>query len=219
MEINVEGTWNVAMACVEAGAKLYYASTCCTYGNQETHPSDERTLPNPSEIYAGTKLAGENVISGLHHSFGLQYNHMRFATIYGEGARAALATHIFLGQALRGEPITVHGDGKQTRTLTYVFDLVDAIVMLYESGKMNEVWNMTTEESVSALQTAEDIKRITGSSSEIVHIPQRIGQTFREELSAEKMLRETGWKAKTRWENGITEMYRWYVETEQVDKR
>ena len=78
---------------------------------------------------------------------------------------------------------------------------------------------MTTEESVSALQTAEDIKRITGSSSEIVHIPQRIGQTFREELSAEKMLRETGWKAKTRWENGITEMYRWYVETEQVDKR
>ena len=216
MGINVGGTWNVAIACLEAKAKLYYASTCCVYGNQDHHPSTEESLPNPAEIYACTKLAGENVIRGLHHSFGLKYNFMRFATIYGEGMRPALAPHIFLGQALRKEPITVHGDGKQTRTLTYIRDLVDAIVALYQSGKINNTWNMTTSRMVSAIQTAQDIKEITGSISEIVNIPQRIGQTFHEEISANKMLEEVGWKAKVKWEDGLRHTYAWFKETGQV---
>ncbi len=217
MKINVEGTWNIALACLEARAKLYYSSTCCIYGNQEHHPSTEKSLPNPAEIYACTKLAGENVIQGLHHSFDLQYNFMRFATIYGPRMRPALAPHIFLGQALRGEPITVHGDGEQTRTLTYIDDLIDAIVALYQSDKINDVWNLTTSEMVSAIQTAEDIKEITGSKSEIASILQRIGQTFYEEVSADKMLRETGWKAKVDWKDGIRRTYQWFEETGQVD--
>jgi len=216
MKINVEGTWNIAVACLKAKAKLYYASTCCVYGNQKHHPSTEESLPNPAEIYACTKLAGENVIQGLHHSFGLQYNFMRFATIYGEGMRPALAPHIFLGQALRGEPITVHGDGKQTRTLTYIDDLIDAIIALYQSGRINDIWNMTTSKTISAVQTAKDIKRLTKSGSEIVNIPQRIGQTFHEEISADKMLKETGWKAKVDWEGGLRHTYQWFKETEQV---
>jgi len=217
MKVNVEGTWNIAIACLEAKAKLYYASTACVYGNQEHHPSTEESPPNPAEIYACTKLAGENVIRGLHHSFGLEYNFMRFATIYGEGMRSALAPHIFLGQALRGEPITVHGEGKQTRTLTYIDDLIDAIVVLYQSGRVNGIWNMTTSRTVSAIQMAKDIKEITGSKSEIVSILQRIGQTFQEEISADKMLRETGWGNKVDWEEGLRRTYQWFKETEQVN--
>ena len=211
MKINVEGTWNVAMACLKARTKLYYSSTCCVYGNQPCHPSTEESLPNPAEIYGCTKLAGENVIKGIHYSFGLEYNLMRFATIYGSGAREALGTHLFLKQALSGEPITVHGDGLQTRTLTYVDDLIGAIIALYASGKVNDVWNLTAEEPISALRMAEDIKRITGSKSEIVHIPQRIGQTFHEEISAEKMLKEVGWKARVDWEWGMRSMYEWFI--------
>ncbi len=214
-DINVGGTWNVAYACTKAGAKLYYASTCCVYGNQEHHPTTEQSLPNPAEIYGCTKLAGENIIKGLHYSYDLKYNLMRFATIYGPGARDALATHIFLGQAIRGEPVTVHGDGTQTRTLTYVDDLVDAIVALYMSGKMNDVWNMTATEEISALRMAIDIKWATESRSPVSYIPQRTGQVFREEISADKMLRETGWNAKTSWAEGIEKMRQWFVETKQ----
>jgi len=217
MEINVKGTWNVAYACKEYGAKLYYASTCCTYGNQKAHPEDETMLPNPSEIYACSKLAGENVIKGFHFTYELQYNMMRFATIYGEGTRPALGTHIFLGQAIRGEPITIHGDGKQTRTLTYITDLVDAITSLYESGRMNDVWNMSTEEEVSANQMAESIKAITKSESKIVYISQRVGQTFKESISAEKMKNEVGWQARIKWQDGITKMFQWFIDTQQVD--
>lgn len=216
MEINIKGTWNLAIACAKAGAKLYYASTCCVYGNQKLHPATEETMPNPSEIYACTKLAGENAIMGVHHSFGLAYNMMRFATIYGPWAREALATMVFLKQATTGVPITVHGDGKQTRTLTYVDDLVDSVVALWYSGKTNGIWNLTAEEPVSALQMAKDIREIVGSKSEIVHIAQRQGQTLREEVSAEKMLMKTGWTAKTNWHDGIRKTAEWYQKTKQV---
>lgn len=215
MQINVEGTWNVANSCSRHGVKLFLASTCCVYGNQKVHPVTEETLPNPAEIYACSKLASENVVMGFHHTYGLEYVMMRFATIYGEGTRPALGTHIFLRQALNGEPITVHGEGKQTRTLTYITDLIDAVVAAYDSGKMNEIWNMTTEEEVSALKMAQDIKRLTGSKSEIVFIPQRVGQTMRESVSADKIRRECGWKAKVSWNEGIERMYEWFEKTGQ----
>ena len=216
--INVKGTWNVAMACHEIKARLFFASTICVYGNQDVHPVTEESLPRPAEIYAATKLAGENLIKGVHHTYGLDYNFMRFATIYGPGTRPALATHIFLGQALRGEPITVHGHGLQTRTLTYIDDLIDGIVYLWESGKMNDAWNLTTKEEVSAIQMAEDIKAVTQSKSPIIYIPQRIGQTYRESISAQKMQHETGWEAGVKWADGINRMAKWFVDTKQVEK-
>ncbi len=216
MEINIQGTWNIAYACCLEGVKLHFSSTECVYGNQKVHPVTEETLPNPSEIYACSKLAGENVIKGFHFTYGLQYNLMRFATIYGEGTRPALATHIFLGEAIRGEPIMVHGDGSQTRTLTHVDDLVEAILALYNSGKINDIWNMNNEEEISALQMAQDIKDITKSESQIMYIPQRIGQTYRESVSANKMLREVGWKAKINWLEGINRMYLWFMQSNQI---
>lgn len=215
MKINIEGTWNVANACRKVGAKLFFASTCCVFGNQKYHPVTEETLPNPSEIYACSKLAGESVIKGFHHTYGLNYVMMRFATIYGEGTRPALGTHIFMRQAVKGEPITVHGDGKQTRTLTYIDDLVDAILAGFNSGKLNEIWNMTATEEISALKMAQDIKMITRSKSDIIFIPQRIGQTLRESVSADKIFRDTGWKAKVIWEEGIKRTYKWFKATHQ----
>lgn len=218
MEINVQGTWNIADACRKYGTKLFYASTCCVYGNQKQHPVTEESLPNPAEIYACSKLAGEYVIKGFHHTYGLEYVMMRFATIYGEGTRPALATHVFLGQAMRGEPITVHGDGSQTRTQTHVNDLVDAIIASYRSGKMNETWNMTTTEEVSALQMAEDARRLTGSKSPIVFIPQRVGQTYRESISADHIKRGLGWEARVKWSDGFSSMYEWFKRTNQVNQ-
>ena len=216
---NVFGTWNTVVGCRLFGAKLYFASTAGVYGKQDVHPVKETARTNPSEVYAATKVAGEDLIKGAHGAFGLEYAVMRFATVYGPGVKPSLASHIFLGQAMRGEPITVHGNGMQTRNLTCVEDIVNGVVALYESGKMNDTWNITTEEQVSALKMAVDIKRVTGSRSEITHIEQRTGQTFREELSAQKMREEIGWRAKVKWDNGLEEMRKWFVETGQEKVR
>jgi nucleoside-diphosphate-sugar epimerase len=214
MNINVVGTINVSEACLKHGALLYYASTCCVYGNQEVHPSDERSLPNPMEIYACSKLAGEYIILGYARTCGLKYNIMRFATIYGPGMRAALATYVFLDQATKGLPLTVHGTGKQTRTLTYTEDLVDGMAAWFKSGIENEILNLTTEEEVSVLETIKLIKEMTGSKSEIVFLPERQGQIFREQIEAQKAKALFGWEAKHTFKEGMEKTYQWFLKEE-----
>lgn len=212
VDINVMGTANIAQACTTHGVFLQYASTCCVYGNQDRHPVDEDTLPNPAEIYACTKLAGENIIRGYHLMYGLSYNFLRFATIYGHGMRPALGVHIFFRQALLEEPLTVHGNGKQSRTLTYIDDLVSGIIATMEKGLKNEAINLTTEEEVSALEMAEMIRELTQSPSPIVHIEQRPGQTFKEQISAEKALTLLEWKAKVNFRQGLEKTYAWMLD-------
>ncbi|MFA5746647.1 MAG: NAD-dependent epimerase/dehydratase family protein [Candidatus Paceibacterota bacterium] len=218
MNINVVGTINVAEACLKHKAILNYASTCCVYGNPEVHPSVEKSLPNPTEIYACSKLAGEYVILGYAKTCGLKYNIMRFATIYGPGMRSALATYVFLDQAIKGLPITVHGTGKQTRTLTFTEDLVDGMIEWFNSGITDEIVNLTTEEEISVLETIEMIKKMTGSKSEIVFLPERQGQIFREQIEAQKALALFGWKAKHTFEEGMAKTYKWFLENEANKK-
>ena len=212
MDINVHGTANVAAVCNELSIPLYYGSTCCVYGNQESHPSDENTLPIPTEFYACSKLAGEYVIEAYRKMYGLPAVYMRFATTYGPNMREALGVHIFLDQAVNGRDITVHGDGTQTRTMTYIDDLIDGIMILFNSGVENGKYNLTTEEEISAIDMATQIKRISRSSSRIVFIPQRPGQIFRESLSAVKANRVFGWKAKTKFKDGLAKTYEWFLE-------
>ena len=212
MEINVTGTINVAEACLKNKAILYYASTCCAYGNQKTEPTDEESLPNPTEIYACSKLAGEYVILGYARTCGLKYNIMRLATFYGPGMRPALAVYIFLDQAIKGESITIHGDGSQTRTFTHIDDIVDGMMSLFNSGIENETVNITTEEEVSILDMAKMIKEITKSGSEIVFIPQRPGQILKEEILAQKAKKLFGWQAKTSFREGLEKTYKWFLE-------
>lgn len=209
--LNIAATHNVAHLCAKYKKRMIYASTVCVYGNQKEHPETEETLPNPSELYACSKYAAEWVVRGYGYNYGMPWTILRFATIYGEGMREALGAHIFFTQAMKGEPITVHGDGKQERTLTYIDDLVDGIVKATENkeGSKNDVFNLTAEEPISANKMAEDIKEITGSKSEIVNIPQRANQTIKEEISAKKALSKFGWKANTSWDDGLKKTYDW----------
>lgn len=209
MDINIGGTINVAQACTKHKAILFYASTCCVYGNQDSHPTSEKAFLNPAEIYACTKLAGEYVIKGYNLMYGLRYNNIRFATIYGPGMRPALGVYIFFKQALKGEPITVHGDGLQTRTLTYIDDLIEGIIALLKSGIVNKNINLSAEEEISALDMAQMIKELTKSKSPIVHIEQRPGQTFREAIDASYAKELIGWQTETSFKEGLEKTYQW----------
>lgn len=218
--LNVEGTHNFAYACAKHKVWLVYASTCCVYGNQEKHPeTEDGTLPNPSELYAFTKLAGEEVIRGYGTNFGMPYTILRFATIYGPGMREALATHIFFDQAYRGADITVHGTGEQDRTQTLVEDLVDGVVAVATHPQSKgHIINLTAEQSISANKMAEDIKRIVGSPSNIVHITDRPNQTYHEHFSTDKARELLDWTAKTPWEEGLKKTAAWLEEVKGYKK-
>lgn len=128
---------------------MLFASTCCCYGNNGIHPSDEESPIAPTEDYAKSKAISEQDIlrddPNKHHVI------MRLATFYGPMMRPALAPAVFITNAYHGKTINVHGDGKQTRTLTYVDDIVDGIITIAMAGKNNKysLINITNDEIVS----------------------------------------------------------------------
>lgn len=210
--LNVQGTHNVAYACAKYKKWLIYASTVCVYGNVDVHPEKEDvTLPNPSELYAASKYAGEWIVRGYGYNYDMPWTSLRFATIYGEGMRPALGMHVFFTQALTGEPITVHGDGTQDRTLTYVDDLVDGIVapLTHKAQAVGQIFNLSTSLPISATKMAEDIKQLTRSESPITYIEQRKNQTQHEDFDVSKAKTLLEWEAKTPWEEGLKKTLIW----------
>lgn len=209
MDINILGTINVVEACRKFNKNLIFASTCCVYGNQDVHPVDENTCPKPTEIYAHSKLAGEQIILGYAKHFGLQYLILRLATFYGPEMRSALAPYIFLSKVMKGEPIEIHGDGTQTRTFTYVDDIIEGIVKAIESNIWNEIINITTEEETSVLQLAQLAMKIVGKEVSLKFVEDRPGQIRKEEILARKAKELFGWEAKVSFEEGLKKSYEW----------
>ncbi len=208
--VNVWGTVLCANYCSKHKKRLYNISTCCTFGNTPDLPSNEESRTNPSEIYAEHKLAGEHIIKGFNKSFDLEYVILRIATIYGPEMRSSLAPAVFLGQVCSGEPITIHGDGKQTRTLTLVDDVAEGIVSTIEHPEViNETINISSEEELSVLDWAKIIMKVVGKEVPIKYIKNRKGQTFRELIDASKAKRLLGWEAKVSFEEGIQKTYEW----------
>jgi len=215
---NVEATHNVAYSCAKHKKWLIYASTVCIYGNTKNHPAiEDVTLPNPSELYACSKYAAEWIVRGYGKNYGMPWTIQRFATIYGPGMRSALGLHIFFKQAMKGVPITLHGDGNQDRTLTYVDDLIDGIIapLKYPESAKNQVFNLTNSYAISAKQMAEDVIKIVGSNSKIINFPQRENQIMHEDFDVSKARKLLDWGAKTVWEKGLRKTYEW-MRTEEM---
>ncbi len=209
---NVGATDTLAFVCAKHRRWLLFISTMCVYGDVEEHPvREDKTLPNPSEIYAASKYAAEWVIRGYGISLNLAYTILRIATVYGPGCRKELGVHLFLNQALRGEPITVHGDGTQERTLTYVDDVVDGLAacLSNSASALGQIFNITSIERTAAIGMAEMIKELTDSKSEIVFVPQRAHNTMSEEADASKAKRLLKWEAKTSFRNGLEKTLPW----------
>jgi nucleoside-diphosphate-sugar epimerase len=209
MDVNILGTINVLEGCRKHKKDLIFTSTCCVYGNPDTHPVDENTFPKPTEIYAHSKLAGEHLILGYSKHFGIKYNILRLATFYGPEMRSALAPYIFLSKAMKGEPIEIHGTGKQTRTFTYVDDIVDGMVAVLESGIWNEIINITTEEETSVLKLAKLAMKIVGKKVPLKFVADRPGQIKKEQILARKAKKLFDWKAKISMEEGLKLSYEW----------
>ena len=229
MDVNMGGVTNLALACTKHKKKLYYISTCCVYGNTPDLPSTEQARPEPSEIYAACKLAGEWIIKGFNKSYDLEYVILRIATTYGPGMRAALAPAVFINQIKRGDPITIHGDGKQTRTLTYIDDEVDGIARVIDSDVVNDTFNISSEEEVSVTYMSHIIREEMGVPDHpVIKIEDRKGQTFTEQIATGKMrdvriwkgryapdpakVNGLGWVAKVTFREGIKRTLAWMKE-------
>jgi len=157
------------------GARFVLASTSEVYGDPLEHPQRETYWGNvnpvgPRGVYDEAKRFAEAMTVAYHRYHGVDAKIVRIFNTYGPRMRVrdGRAVPNFIGQALRGEDVTVYGDGSQTRSLCYVSDLVDGVIRLMLS-KANEPINIGNPQELTIEEIARTILRLTGSSSRIVH--------------------------------------------------
>jgi dTDP-glucose 4,6-dehydratase len=177
MRVGSQGTQNCLDLAVEHGARFLLASTSEVYGDPQLHPQPESYWGNvnpigPRAVYDEAKRYAEALTMAYHRHRGADVGIVRIFNTYGPRMRPddGRAIPNFVGQALRGEPLTLYGDGTQTRSICYVSDLVDGILLLLDSGKTGPM-NCGTEEEMTMIELAEAIRELVGSASELVFEP------------------------------------------------
>ena len=213
--INARGTVTVLEAARRAGVeRIIYASTIWVYSDCQEEAVDEDTLlPAPSHLYTSTKLAGELYCKAYQELYGIDYTILRFGIPYGPRAREAAVIPAFVGKALRGEPLTLAGDGSQSRRFVYVEDLADGVALGLSDVAVNRVYNLASEENVSIKRIAETIREELGGV-EIVHAPARPGDFGGKVVCSERARRELGWTASTSFAEGLSRYVAWRLEQE-----
>jgi UDP-glucose 4-epimerase len=191
-EINGIGTLMVLEEAARAGVKkLVLSSSAAIYGNNPAVPKREEMIPEPASPYAITKLEGEYYCALFAATRGLPTVALRYFNVFGPrqnpASAYAAAIPIFIQQALRGKPITIHGDGNQTRDFISVRDIARANAFFATESKLTGVFNVARGGSLSIRDLAEHIVRLTGSSSEIVHGPERAGDVRHSTASLDKL--------------------------------
>lgn len=172
---NVDGTFNVLQACNTAGIKrfIYAASSSC-YGIPDVYPTPESTEIRPQYPYALTKRLGEELVMHWAKVYKLPAVSTRFFNVYGTRSRTSgtygAVFGVFLAQKLAGKPMTIVGNGNQTRDFTYVTDVAEALIAAAKSDLAGKIYNIGSGETVSVNRLVELL------GGEKVHIPKRPGE-------------------------------------------
>ena len=203
---NVDGTFCLLEAARRHGARrfVYVASSSC-YGIPATYPTAETAPADPRYPYALTKYLGEQIVMHWAQVYRLPAASVRFFNVYGPRARTSgtygAVFGVFLAQLLAGEPLTIVGDGEQTRDFTFVSDAVDALIAVAESDKIGQIYNVGSGQPVSVNQ----LVRLLGSPP-AVHIPKRPGEPDCTWADIGKIRRELGWQPKVSFAEGVRVM-------------
>lgn len=207
VDINVRGLLHVLEAAAASGAKkLVFASSAAVYGDNPVVPKLETMIPEPKSPYAITKLDGEYYLEMYQREGLLETAALRFFNVFGprqdpKGAYAA-AVPIFIEKAIRHEDILVFGDGGQTRDFIFVKDIVGALAFVVETPGITGVYNAGYGGQITINDLAEGLVTAAGSTSKIVHAPERPGDVRHSRASADK-LQAAGWFPKHTLDEGL----------------
>src|SRR6201996_3254791 len=209
-QVNARGTAAVLEGARLAGVtRVVYASTIWVYSDtEETTVSETTLLPPPSHLYTSTKLAGELYCKAYQELYGIDFTILRFGIPYGPRAREAAVIPAFVNKAFAGEPLTLSGDGMQSRRFVYVEDLADGVALGLDEVARNRVYNLVSDENVTIRQIAELVQEIVGNT-ETVYMPARPGDLGTKIVSGERARAELGWTAATPFRDGVRKYVDW----------
>ena len=213
METEVIGTRNVVNAALKNNVKkVIYASTSGVYGHTAIERSvDEEIMIDPRTSYAMAKRYNEIYLKAVHEEKGLESLSLRFFNVYGARQDQRMVIPRFFDQALKNQPITVFGNGKQTRDFTSVEETIKSMVLLAENSTGAEIFNIANETEMTILELAHFIKEITNSNAEVklVRSPQKRYdyEVERRVGSSDKLYNLTGFKPTTDIKIGLKNLY------------
>lgn len=171
---DIEGIKNILSLSKNSGVKrVFYSSSSEVYGEPFEIPQNENTTPLNSRLpYAIVKNVGEAFFRSYYQEYGLEYTIFRFFNTYGPNQSEDFVVPRFIKAALKNEPITLYGDGLQTRSFCYVDDNVETCIKAIDSQEcINDVLNVGSGIEMTILDLARKIIEVTGSKSEIIHLP------------------------------------------------
>jgi dTDP-glucose 4,6-dehydratase len=217
------GTHNLLGLAKEKNARILIASTSEVYGDPLVHPQSEDYYGNvnaigPRGVYDEAKRFQESITMAYHRYHGLETRIARIFNTYGPRMRLNDGRVIpaFMGQALRGEDLTVFGDGLQTRSFCYIDDQIEGIYRLLFSDYAEPV-NIGNDEEISILDFAEEIIKLTGTDQKIIHKPLPTDDPLQRKPDISRAKEILGWKPKVSRQEGMEKTFAYFQSLTQEE--
>jgi nucleoside-diphosphate-sugar epimerase len=208
--LNVLGTQRLLEAAVSAGVpRLVYASSSSVYGDAPALPLQEEAACHPVSPYGVTKLAAEHLCHLYGRNLGLPVVSLRYFTVYGPRQRPDMAFHKFLKAARDGKPLTVYGDGLQTRDFTFITDIVAATRAAADQGRPGGVYNVGGGERIALNEVLRLVEAVTGRTLGIERQEAQRGDmrdTFADTTAAQ---RDLGFRSTVTLPEGLAREWDW----------
>lgn len=221
--INLLGLLNMLEGATAGGiGRVVFASSGgVVYGDPDIVPTPETSPKGPISPYGVSKLAGEHYLHALGVLRGFETVAMRYANVFGprqDPKSEAGVVSIFISRMMAGEPVTVFGDGEQTRDLVFVRDVARANVLASTAdvprgaGIDDSAFNIATSRETSVRELADTVAKVLGVTPRIEHAPTRAGELQRSALDISKARRVLGWQPEVEFADALREVADWFKE-------
>jgi UDP-glucose 4-epimerase len=217
-------TSNATLSVLEAArrtamARVILASTEWVYGSlpeagEEMITEDTPYAENPDHLYTSSKIASELFCKNYQGLYGVCFTIMRYGIPFGERARPETVTPIFIRRIIRGEPITIHGDGSQSRQFIYVKDLARGNAACLNPAAENQIFNLNGKKRISVIQIVRTLEEIMGKKASLTYVEDRKGNFKGRFVSSEKARLVLGWDPLLDYEEAMRLYVDWYLKTQ-----
>lgn len=215
---NVLSTQRLLEACREMRIwRLVYASSSSVYGDQSAYPSSEEVVPRPVSPYGVTKLAAEHLCVLYWKSYKVPSVSLRYFTVYGPRQRPDMAFHRFLKAIGSKTPLTIYGDGNQSRDFTYVSDIVDANLRAAEAGQPGKVYNIGGGARATLREVLAILEEVTGTVPLVSWEKPEPGDVRHTMADLTLARQELGYQPKVALREGLARQWAWMCEWLQKD--
>jgi nucleoside-diphosphate-sugar epimerase len=204
---NVLASQRVFEAAARDGVRVVYASSSSIYGDAEAYPTSEQVAPRPVSPYGITKLAGEHLAWATAKSFGLDVVVLRYFNAYGPRQRPDMAFTRIAFALAEGRPFDLFGDGRQSRSFTFVDDVVDASIRAMDGG--DGTYNVGGGTEVTLREAIAALERLAGRTLDIREHPAVPGDQRRTRADTSRIERELGWRPVTPFADGLQSQWEW----------